>query len=44
MQRMQDPSHRNVDILNNVRSEVSRHFRDKKKAHLRAKIKELETT
>ena len=32
-----------VDILNNVRREVSRHFRDKKKAYLRAKIEELET-
>ena len=28
----QDPSQSNVDILNNVRREVSRHFRDKKKA------------
>ena len=43
MQWIQDPSQRNVDILNNVRREVSRHFRDKKKAYLRAKIKELET-
>ena len=43
MQWMQDPSQTNVDILNNVRREVSRHFRDKKKAYLRAKIKELET-
>jgi len=33
----------NVDILNNVRREVSRHFRDKKKAYLRAKVEELET-
>jgi len=32
-----------VDILNNVRREVSRHFRNKKKAYLRAKIEELET-
>jgi len=43
MQWMQDPSQSNVDILNNVRCEVSRHFRDKKKAYLRAKIEELET-
>jgi len=43
MQWMQDPSQSNVDILNNVRREVSRHFRDKKKAYLRAKIQELET-
>ena len=43
MQWMQNPSQRNVDILNNVRREVSRHFRDKKKAYLRAKLEELET-
>jgi len=29
--------------LNEVRREVSRHFRYKKKAYLRAKIEELET-
>jgi len=42
---IQDPSQSNVDILNNVhvRREVSRHFRNKKKAYLRAKIEELET-
>ena len=43
LQWIQDPSRSNVDILNNVRREVSRHFRDKKKAYLRAKIEELET-
>ena len=43
MQWMQDPSQSNVGILNNVRREVGRHFRDKKKAYLRAKIEELET-
>jgi len=32
----------NVDILNNVRREVSRYFRNKKKAYLRDKIEELE--
>jgi len=32
-----------VDIMNNVRREVSRHFRNKQKAYLRAKIEELET-
>ena len=37
------PSQSNVDNLNNVRREVSRHFRNKKKAYLRAKIEELET-
>jgi len=31
-----------MDILNNVRREVSRHFRNKKEAYLRAKIEELE--
>ena len=43
MQWTQDPSQSNVDNLNNVRREVSRHFRNKKKAYLRAKIEELET-
>jgi len=43
LQWIQDPSQSNVDILNNVRREVSRHFRDKKKAYLRDKIEELET-
>ena len=43
MQWIPDPSQSNVDNLNNVRREVSRHFRNKKKAYLRAKIEELET-
>jgi len=43
MQWIQDPSQSNVDNLNSVRREVSRHFRNKKKAYLRAKIEELET-
>ena len=43
MRWIQDPSQSNVDILNNVRREVSRHFRNKKKAYLRAKIEEFET-
>ena len=43
MKWIQDPSQSNVDILNNVRREVSRHFRDKKKANMRPKIEELET-
>ena len=43
MQWIQDPSQSNVNVLNNVRREVSRHFRNKKKAYLRAKIEELET-
>jgi len=43
MQRIQDPSQSKVDILNNVRREVGRRFRNKNKAYLRAKIEELET-
>ena len=43
LQWVQDPSQRNVDNLNNVRREASRHFRNKKKAYLKAKIGDLET-
>jgi len=43
MQWIQNPSQSNVDNLNNVRREVSRHLRNKKKAYMRAKIEELET-
>ena len=43
LQQVQDPSQRNVDNLNNVRREASRHFRNKKKAYLKAKIEDLET-
>ena len=43
MQWMQDPSQSNVDNLNNVRSDANRHFRNKKKLYLKAKIEELET-
>ena len=43
MQWIQDPSQSKVENLNSVRREVSRHFRNKKKAYLRAKIEELET-
>ena len=43
MQWIQDPSQGNVDNLNNVRRDASRHFRNKKKAYLRAKIEGLET-
>jgi len=42
MQWVQDPCQSSVDNLNSVRREVSRHFRNKKKEHLRAKIEELE--
>ena len=43
MQWIQDPSQTSVDNLTNVRREASRHFRDKRKAYLKAKIEELET-
>ena len=43
MQWIQDPSQSNVDNLNNVRRDASRHFRNKIKAYLRDKIEELET-
>ena len=43
MQWVQDPSQNNVDNLNNVRREASRHFRNKKNAYLKTKIEELET-
>jgi len=40
---LQDPNQRNVSSLNNVSSEASRHFRNKKKECLKAKIDKLET-
>jgi len=43
MQWIQDPSRSNVDNLNNVRHDASRHFRNKKKAYRKTKIEELET-
>ena len=43
MQWIQDPSQSNVDNLSNVRRDGSRHFRNIKKAYLKAKIEELET-
>jgi len=43
MQWVHDRSQSNVDNLNNVGREASRHFRNKKKAYLKAKIEELET-
>ena len=43
MRWLQDPSQSNVDNLNNARREASRHFTNKMKAHLKAKIEELET-
>ena len=41
MQCVQDLSQKNVDNLNTVRAEASRHFRNKNKAYLNAKIEEL---
>ena len=43
MQCIQDPSQNKVDNLNNVGRGVSRHFRNKKKAYVRAEIEELGT-
>ena len=43
IQWLQDSNQSNLDNLNNVRRDASRHFRNKKKAYLRAKIEELET-
>jgi len=43
MQWVQDPCQSNVDNRNNVRRDASRHFRNKKKKYLKAKIEELET-
>ena len=42
MQWLQDPNKSNVGNRNNVGREASRHFRNKKKEHLKAKIDELE--
>jgi len=41
MQWVQDPSQSSVDNLQNVRREARRHFRNKKRAHLKDKIEEL---
>ena len=43
MQWLQDPSQSNIVNLNNVRRETSRHFRNKEKEYLIAKIDGLET-
>ena len=44
LQWVQDPSQGNVDNLNNVRHEASRHFRNKKKAYLKPKLRILKLT
>jgi hypothetical protein len=38
---LQDPREINGDNLNNIRRETNRHFRNKKREHLRDKINEL---
>jgi hypothetical protein len=43
MQWIQFPSQSNLDNMNKVRRDASRHFRNKKEAYLKAKIEELET-
>jgi hypothetical protein len=42
MRWLQDPNHGNFDNLNKVRCDASRHFRNKRKEYLKAKIDELE--
>jgi hypothetical protein len=43
MQWLKDPNQSSVDNLNNVRLEVSRHFRNKMNEYLKVKIDEHET-
>jgi hypothetical protein len=43
MQWLQDPNQNNQDNLHNVRHEASRHFRNKPKEYIKAKIDLLET-
>ena len=43
MQWLQDANQSNVDNLNNVSYEASRHFRNKKKEYLKAETEEIET-
>jgi hypothetical protein len=43
LQWLQDPSEIHGDNLNNVRRDASRYFRNKKREHLKDKIKELAT-
>ena len=42
IQWVQNPSQSDVDNMNNVRRKASRHFRNKNKEYLKAKIEELE--
>jgi hypothetical protein len=43
IQWVQEPKQSNVDNLNNVRREASRHFRNLNKGYLKTKIDQLET-
>jgi len=43
MRWLEDPNKNKVDNVENVRHEGSRHFRNKKKEYLKAKIDELES-
>ena len=43
MQWVQDPSRSNVANLSNVRPDISRHCRNKKKEYLKSKMEEHET-
>jgi len=43
MRLVQNPNQSNVENLNNVRREASRHFRNEKEEYLEDKIDELET-
>jgi hypothetical protein len=43
MQWLRNSNQSNVDNLNNVRRETSRHIRKKKREYLKAKIDEFET-
>jgi len=43
MQRVQDPIQSNAGNLNNMRHGSSRHFRNKNREYLKAKIEETET-
>ena len=43
MQWLQDPNHSNVDNLNDISCEAGRHFWNKKKEYLKAKIYGLKT-
>jgi hypothetical protein len=43
MQWLQDPNQSNVDNINNVKREVSRHFSKKKKEYLKAKTDDCDT-